>query len=251
VEVTNGHLAPRLGDLLVGKGLITDEQLADALSVHERTGTKLGEVLTKELHLLSAPVLGDLLLLQRNWRPLGQLLVEAGLLDAERLLEALDEQRRTGKPLGEIVEERFYVSSARIRELLQQQHEAEIEVEQGYASGLRSALLQRPPGSGEERADESREPGGGRPRLAERLALSESSSDAHVDHARKAVESRERKIASLNAVIAKQYEEISHLRDALADCHFTVIELETELRLIRSASALQGTTDEPSPSRPA
>ncbi len=100
------------------------------------------------------------------WRPLGSLLVEKGLLTEEELAEALAEQPRTGRRLGEILVERGYVSSPAVARALAEQYGAELEVEQGFGTGLRAEIERRhrthrhhhtvvdaPPAPGAEDAD--------------------------------------------------------------------------------------------------
>jgi hypothetical protein len=222
---------PRLGRLLVDKGLIGEDELAEALRVHEQTGKQLGEIVTEHLRLVSVPTLADLLLLQQRWRPLGEMLVEDGILSEERLLEALDEQAETGRPLGEIVAARFHVSAQLLDALLQRQRELEIELEQGYASGLRSALRARSDAA--KRAGEPRDPA-----LAPRIALAESGWDDPKFHlALKAVEQRDGKIGSMRELVERQRAELDRLRDALHERQLTVIELEERVAELEAVVA--------------
>ncbi len=134
---------PRLGELLRERELITEDELAQALQVHEETGRPLGEVITDMLGLLTIAEMRDLLLLQRRWRPLGQLLLERGLVTEAQLLEALEEQERTGL-LGEIVGDRYQISSPTLQKVLDEQRELEVELDRGYTSGLRDASSAAP-----------------------------------------------------------------------------------------------------------
>ena len=139
---------PKLGALLLENGLITERQLEEALRVHAETRRPLGEVLTDLLGVVSIAEVRDHLLLQRRWRPLGEMLVERGLLTEDQLVEALDEQERSGRPLGEIVRERFRLSSGALERILRDQRDLELELDRGYASGLRDALKRRSRGGG-------------------------------------------------------------------------------------------------------
>src|SRR5215207_982496 len=134
---------PRLGEVLRKQGLITEDELAEALDVQDQTGKPLGEVLTDELHRISIATLRDALAVQQRWRPLGQLLVERRILTEEQLVDALEEQERTGSQLGDVLRSRFYIASGTLDELLREQHELELELDRGYASGLRAALQRR------------------------------------------------------------------------------------------------------------
>ncbi len=231
------HARPRLGHLLVAKGLLTEAELSEALRIHEQTGKPLGAILADELRLVSTPTIADALLLQERWRPLGQMLVEDGVLDEERLLEALDEQARTGKQLGEIVRERFYVSEVVLDRLLEQQRELEIEIERGYGTGLRSALLYRS-------KDVTAEPEAGEASagmgLGERLDVGRAGADPHVILAVKAIEHRDEQVASLRELVDQQRTEIEHLRDALQDRQLTIIELEQRVSELTALVAAAG-----------
>ncbi|MBD0330108.1 MAG: hypothetical protein ICV64_08395 [Thermoleophilia bacterium] len=233
---------PRLGRLLVEKGLITEADLVEALRIHEQTGKLLGEILTEHLRVISAPALADVLLLQQRWRPLGAMLVEDGLLSEDKLLDALDEQERTGKPLGEVVRSRFYVSSHMLDALLEKQRQLEIELERGYATGLRSALLrQGREGGGEEPEDSRASTARSGDTLGRRVAPGEGGmAEPHFHLALKAVEHREGKIDDLRDLTERQRMELDRLRDELADRQLTIIELEQrvlELQALVAARA--------------
>lgn len=217
---------PRLGELLLQKELITEDELAQALRAHEETGRPLGEVITDMLGLLTIAEMRDLLLLQRRWRPLGQLLLERGLVTEGQLLEALEEQERTGRPLGEIVGTRHRISSVTLQDVLEEQRELEIELDHGYTSGLRQALQRRA-------RVRTVKPAESVPAavsvfgLAERL--SSYAPDARMELAARHMEAGARKVDELNALILRQREELAELRDALADRQMTIIELEERI----------------------
>ena len=53
-------MTPRLGDILVARGFVTDKQLQDALASHDARGGRLGAALVKQV-LISVQQLGDAL----------------------------------------------------------------------------------------------------------------------------------------------------------------------------------------------
>lgn len=222
MERTSSH--PRLGDLLLEKGLVDDEELAEGLRLHEETGRPLGEIFTDVLGVVSLAAVRDLLLLQRTWRPLGEMLLERALLTEEQLLEALDEQERSGRPLGEVVRDLFRISSLTLQKVLRDQRELEVELDRGYTSGLRNALQSRARG----RTVKPEDPQGGSRvaafGLSQRLATPVSETHTHL--AMKQVETSGKRIEELAAVVEQQREELSQLRGALTDRQLTVIELE-------------------------
>jgi hypothetical protein len=137
--VDSPRTSPRLGELLVAQGVLSDTELEAALAEQRRTGEPLGEILL-ERGVLSRPLLSDFLRHQQTWKPLGQLLLERGLLTSGQLTEALRQQRLTGRPLGEIVCRRFAISSATLDQLLAEQHRLEVEIEASFGSGLRNEI---------------------------------------------------------------------------------------------------------------
>ena len=225
----SAYRRPLLGHLLVEAGIVTEDELRQALLLHEQTGKPLGAILTDDLGLVSVPTLADTLLLQQRWRPLGEMLVENGIIDEEQLLDALDEQERTGKPLGVIVRERFYLSQAMLDKLLEQQRRLEIELERGYGSGLRAALLGR---EGPEEGGEQRDLG-----LSERVGLGRAGADPRVILAAKAIEHRDGKLASLGEQVEHQRSELDRVRDALQERQLMVIELEQRVEELESLLA--------------
>lgn len=214
---------PRLGELLLQKGLVSEEELAEGLRLHEETGRPLGEVFTDVLGVVSLAAVRDLLLLQRTWRPLGEMLLERALLTEAQLLEALDEQERSGRPLGEVVRDLFRISSLTLQKVLRDQRELEVELDRGYTSGLRNALQTR----ARARSLEPAADGGSRVQafgLAERIATPVS--EAHTHLAVKQIETGAKRIEELSAVVEQQLHELSELRGALTDRQLTIIELE-------------------------
>jgi type II secretory ATPase GspE/PulE/Tfp pilus assembly ATPase PilB-like protein len=99
-------IAP-LGEMLVGAGHLTPEQLARALREQEsRRNVPIGQLLVEQ-HALAPASLEDALALQALRRKrLGEILVEEGLARKEDIDAALAEQKkRAGKRLGEVLVE--------------------------------------------------------------------------------------------------------------------------------------------------
>ena len=217
---------PRLGELLLEKGLLTEEELEEALRVQAATGRPLGEVVTEELGLVSIAAMRDMLLVQQQWRPLGEMLVDRGLLTRAQLEEALAEQKRSGGQLGEVVRDLFHIASRRIQKVLDEQRALELELDQGYTSGLRNALQRRGPGRAAPGAREDGERSAEPPTYGLAQRLSTPVSEAHTHLAIKQVETSAKKIASLSALLDEQRDELASLREALSDRQLTIIELE-------------------------
>ncbi|MBF0342083.1 MAG: MSHA biogenesis protein MshE, partial [Magnetococcales bacterium] len=110
----------RLGDLLVDTGLITAEQLLQALSHQEKTGAKLGEALVR-LGFVTEQALQNFLNRQRQKLRIGDKLVDAGVISADQLQTALAEQKKSGKKLGQSLAQLGILSETRFLEFFAEQ----------------------------------------------------------------------------------------------------------------------------------
>lgn len=140
-----GRARSPLGELLLKKGLVAEEDLEDALREHEETGARLGEVLVGR-GLLSESALARALaeqLEEAERSPLGQLLVQKGLIDEDDLEAALEEQARSGRRLGEILVARRVVSGPALTRARSEQLGFELTIERGFGSGLWAAIERR------------------------------------------------------------------------------------------------------------
>jgi hypothetical protein len=156
-----------LGELLVMRGLLTDEAVASALAEQRRTKRRLGQILL-DRGLISAGALQSTLAEQASGfkpergfgaglreaveeqrqqrvraqrqrrRPLGQVLVRQGHVTDEEINRALAEQAKSGKLIGEILVQHGAVSAPVLSRALEEQAEAEVET--GFGTGLRDAL---------------------------------------------------------------------------------------------------------------
>jgi len=203
--------------MLLAKGLVSEDELVDALRIHEETGTPLGDVLV-ERGSVSVTALADVLLLQHTWRPLGQLLLERQLITEEQLDAALAEQQRTGRPLGEIVRMNFFVPAATLGQILADQYELELEMDRGFGTGLRRGIDARQRGSAGEASEA---PAESELLLTSRLRrpATPPSSDNRPRTAtlHAALEAREETIAALGSANQRKTEEIAALRSELAE----------------------------------
>ena len=165
--VNNQSMRRRLGELLVMRGLLDDEDIASALAEQRRTKRRLGQILL-ERGLISTAALDSTLAEQaggfkpergfggglrdaveeqrqqrvraqrQRRRPLGQVLVRQGHVTDEEINRALAEQAKSGKLIGEILVAHGVVSPPVVSRALEAQ--AEVEVETGFGTGLRNAL---------------------------------------------------------------------------------------------------------------
>src|SRR5262245_53544682 len=106
----------KFGELLIEEGVITREQLEDALRVQSelRHYLPIGQVLLNRGRL-SRSHLTLLLRSHRTSARLGELLVRSGQLTTDQLQTALDQQARTGQPLGHTLIALGFVSEETMR----------------------------------------------------------------------------------------------------------------------------------------
>jgi type IV pilus assembly protein PilB len=156
-----------LGELLIMRGLLADEDVVSALAEQRRTKCLLGQILV-DRGLISTAALDSTLAEQASGfkpergfgaglrdaveeqrqqrvraerqrrRPLGQVLVRQGHVTDEEINRALAEQAKSGKLIGEILLDQGVLSPPELSRALEEQ--AEAEVEKGFGTGLRDAL---------------------------------------------------------------------------------------------------------------
>jgi adenylate cyclase len=127
IEMSKRDPTEAFGALLVSLGLVTAEEVEDALAAHRFTGNRLGEELLSlgyitrtQLHRAlatssSSPLVAD--------RPrLGEVLIGLEHLSEPQLEAALVVQREDGRPLGELLVERGECTYEEVFEALTEQH---------------------------------------------------------------------------------------------------------------------------------
>jgi type IV pilus assembly protein PilB len=161
----------RIGELLVLRGLLDQDDVASALAEQRQSRRRLGQILV-ERGVLSATALESTLAEQashlepergfgaglreaigvqsaqarletRTRRPIGELLLRQGHVSDEDINRALAEQAKSGRLLGEILVERGAVSRPVLSRALEEQDHPQLETEHGFGTGLRNALSQR------------------------------------------------------------------------------------------------------------
>jgi len=100
----------RIGERLVEKKLITEEQLAEALALQHGLGLRCGEVILSKGWITAFQFYSVLTDHFRHGH-IGDLLVERGLLSQERLDEAIEIQKGWGTRMGDIILAKGWVKS--------------------------------------------------------------------------------------------------------------------------------------------
>ncbi|MEX2102847.1 MAG: hypothetical protein WD805_02700 [Gaiellaceae bacterium] len=165
----------RLGEVLVLRGLVAQDDVASALMEQRRSRRRLGQILlargtisSSDLHSALAEQAGGGLESEHGFgtglrgaiegsadrrndvsvasegvlvgRPLGELLINRGWVEHGDVSGALAEQGRTGRPLGEILVDRGAVSPPELSRALAEQAKGSPDAERGFGTGLRKRL---------------------------------------------------------------------------------------------------------------
>ena len=115
----------QIGQLLIQKGLIDEDQLAHAVSEQKRTGLHLSKILTR-LGFISEDKMTMILseqLQTSEHKRIGELLVEKKYITVEQRDRALEEQKVTGLRLGKMLMQLGYMTEERLIEILSAQLE--------------------------------------------------------------------------------------------------------------------------------
>jgi type IV pilus assembly protein PilB len=113
----------KLGEILIAQGLITNEQLVEALQVHKRTGVSLGTVLVNLGYITDddlTSVLGAQIQLDQRKR-IGEVLIDQGLITEDQLQLGLEEQKKTRLQLGKCLVQLGYISDNKLVDVLSAQ----------------------------------------------------------------------------------------------------------------------------------
>jgi type II secretory ATPase GspE/PulE/Tfp pilus assembly ATPase PilB-like protein len=115
----------RLGELLVHEGVLTAEQVVDALLVQKKQRPpKPFGIVCQDLGLLSTEELARLLRKYRQRLFLGELLVHLNLVSQDQIDEALQIQKQTKQKLGKILLDKGWVEEKSLIQTLFQQAES-------------------------------------------------------------------------------------------------------------------------------
>jgi type IV pilus assembly protein PilB len=113
----------KLGEILIAQGMITNEQLVEALQVHKRTGVSLGTVLVNLGYITDddlTSVLGAQIQLDQRKR-IGEVLIDQGLINQDQLRQGLEEQKRTKLQLGKCLVNLGFISDNKLVDVLSAQ----------------------------------------------------------------------------------------------------------------------------------
>jgi hypothetical protein len=136
-----------LGEQLLESGLLTDEQLKQALALQKQNPERLlGQILIESEFLTQSEF--EIFMQARIGiqQPLGELLIQKGLIQREQLNQALSIQMQSGpaaKPLGQLLVEQGAVSQAILDEIVKQQAKHQESVRQQVGKQSEALALER------------------------------------------------------------------------------------------------------------
>jgi type IV pilus assembly protein PilB len=111
----------KLGELLIESGIVTEQQLLEALAAQKKERKLLGEIIV-DLGFTTKERL-DAALARQYGSKLGEILIDKGLISFEQLQTSIDEQKNSEKSLGEILIDKGYVAEADLIEGLAKQYD--------------------------------------------------------------------------------------------------------------------------------
>jgi len=114
----------KLGEILVERNLVTEQQLLAALDIQRSKKLPLGEILVGQGYIEQDKM--DAALARQYGSRLGEILISNKMINFEKLLQAFDLQRTQARPLGDILIELKYVKEEDLLQALAKQHNLEI-----------------------------------------------------------------------------------------------------------------------------
>jgi len=105
---SEGVVKPRIGELLMGRELISNDQLEQALSIQKAEGGRLGDIILAQGWVGAVDFYDALTDHFRKGR-IGDLLLEKGLIDEAQLNDAIETQKHWGTRLGDIIQAKGWV----------------------------------------------------------------------------------------------------------------------------------------------
>lgn len=108
---------PRIGELLVSRGLISNEQLEEALQQQRESGGRLGDIILARGQVSTVEFYGALTDHFRKGR-IGDLLVERGLITEDQLAEAIVIHKEWGSRIGDVIQAKGWVKPIVLGKLL-------------------------------------------------------------------------------------------------------------------------------------
>lgn len=120
----------KVGEILVERNLVTEQQLLAALDIQRNKKLPLGEILVEQGFIKQETL--DAALARQYGSHLGEILINAKMINFEKLLHAFDVQRTNARPLGDILIELQYIKETDLLQALAKQYHLKIVNLSGY-----------------------------------------------------------------------------------------------------------------------
>jgi len=117
MNIRAGAARPRIGEMLLSEGLITQQQLDQVLDQQRNQGGRLGDLVLSHGWVKTADFYSVLSNHFRRGR-IGDLLLEKGLISENQMAELIELQQQWGTRFGDIVLSKGWVSSYQIGQVL-------------------------------------------------------------------------------------------------------------------------------------
>lgn len=114
----------KLGEILIERNLVTEEQLLSALNIQKEKKKPLGEILVMEGYITKEKL--ELALAKQYGSKLGEILINAELINFDQLQHALNIQEEDRLSLGDVLIELEYVKAEDVLEAQSKQYKLEI-----------------------------------------------------------------------------------------------------------------------------
>ncbi len=121
-QSSGGVTKPRIGELLVGRGLISNDQLEQALLLQKTEGGRLGDIILAH-HWVRTVDFYDALTDHFRKGRIGDLLLERGMITEKQLDEAIETQKHWGTRIGDIIQARGWVKPYLLGQVLAEHFE--------------------------------------------------------------------------------------------------------------------------------
>lgn len=114
----------KLGEILVERNLVTEQQLLAALDIQRSKKIPLGEILVEQEYIEKEKL--DAALARQYGSHVGEILIKEKMINFEQLLHAFDIQRSDPRPLGDILVELQYIKEAGLLQALAKQYNLKV-----------------------------------------------------------------------------------------------------------------------------
>lgn len=114
----------KLGEILVERKVVTEQQLLAALDIQHSKKIPLGEILVEQGYVEQEKL--EAALARQYGSQLGEILIKRKMINFEKLLQAFDVQRSDARPLGDILTELQLIKEEDLLQALAKQYNLDV-----------------------------------------------------------------------------------------------------------------------------